>query len=45
MLDSESGQWKVASVQNGRPMGTDFIIPKVAVLMIDMANPVNNFRP
>jgi beta propeller repeat protein len=45
MLDSESGNWKVALVNSGQIAGHDFIIPKVAVVMIDMAAPVNNFRP
>lgn len=45
MLDAQSGQWVVAEIQNGRPVGTDFAIPRVAVLMLDMANPVNNFTP
>jgi beta propeller repeat protein len=45
MLDSESGRWLVASYESGRLVGNDFLIPKVAVLLLDMANPVNNFRP
>ena len=45
MLDSESGRWVAAQVQNGRPVGTDFTIPSVAVLMIDLSGPVNNFTP
>jgi hypothetical protein len=45
MLDSESGRWVAASFGNGRLVGNDFTIPKVAVLMLDMANPVLNFRP
>ncbi|HET7625608.1 MAG TPA: hypothetical protein VFM25_10115 [Verrucomicrobiae bacterium] len=45
MLDSASGRWVVAEVQNGRPIGDDFAIPNVAVLMLDMQNPVNNFTP
>ena len=45
MLDSESGRWLVASYENGRLTGNDFLIPKVAALLLDMANPVNNFRP
>jgi hypothetical protein len=45
MLDSDSGNWKVALVNSGQIAGHDFIIPKVAVVMIDMAAPVNNFRP
>ncbi|MBI5387109.1 MAG: hypothetical protein HZA90_20760 [Verrucomicrobia bacterium] len=45
MLDSESGRWVVAEVQAGRPVGIDFPIPSVAVLMLDLANPVSNFKP
>jgi len=45
MLDAESGRWVVAEIQNGRPVGDDFTIPSVAVLMLDLANPVNNFTP
>lgn len=45
MLDSESGRWVAAEVQNGRPVGTDFTIPNVAVLMLDLTGPVNNFTP
>jgi beta propeller repeat protein len=45
MLDAESGNWRVALVNSGQLAGPDFSIPKVAVLMIDMAAPVNNFKP
>jgi len=45
MLDSESGRWVAASFNNGRLVGNDFDIPKVAVLMLDLAAPVLNFRP
>ncbi len=45
MLDSESGRWVAAQIQNGRPVGTDFLIPNVAVLMLDLSSPVNNFAP
>ncbi|MBI3867282.1 MAG: hypothetical protein HY299_02025 [Verrucomicrobia bacterium] len=45
MLDSGSGRWLVASYDNGQLIGNDFLIPKVAVLLLDMASPVNNFRP
>jgi beta propeller repeat protein len=45
MLDAESGRWKVALVQDGTPAGQDFPIPKVAVLMLDLARPVYNFLP
>jgi beta propeller repeat protein len=45
MLDSESGRWMVAGVQNGALYGNDFAIPRVAVLLLDMLNPLNNWRP
>ncbi|HWI59791.1 MAG TPA: hypothetical protein VNZ22_21360, partial [Bacillota bacterium] len=45
MLDAQSGRWLVAEVLNGRPVGADFSIPRVAVLMLDLANPVSNFQP
>jgi beta propeller repeat protein len=45
MLDSESGRWVAAEVQGGRPVGTDFTIPNVAVLLLDLTGPVNNFTP
>ncbi len=45
MLDSESGRWRVALVQGGVLAGDDFPIPGTAVLMVSMANPVNQFSP
>jgi len=32
-------------VRNGSLSGNDFRIPNVAVLMVDLANPVNQFVP
>jgi beta propeller repeat protein len=45
MLDAQSGRWVVAEVQNGIPVGNDFPIPPVAVLMVNLANPVSQFIP
>ncbi|MEW6157837.1 MAG: hypothetical protein AB1813_10415 [Verrucomicrobiota bacterium] len=45
MLDSESGRWMVTQVVDSKPVGYDFRIPNVAVLLIDMANPVNQWKP
>jgi beta propeller repeat protein len=45
MLDSASGRWRVALVQNGSPVGDNFPIPNTAVLMLNMANAVNQFYP
>ena len=44
-LDSETGQWKVASVASGAPVGADFEIAPVAVVMIDMNEGVADFKP
>ena len=45
MLDSESGRWRVALVQNGGVVGDNFPIPNTAVLMVGMTNAVNQFTP
>ena len=45
MLDSESGRWRVALFQSGALVGDDFPIPTTAVLMVNLANPVNQFTP
>jgi beta propeller repeat protein len=45
MMDAQTGRWLVAQFQNGRPVGNDFQVPRVAVLVIDMAAPVSNFKP
>jgi hypothetical protein len=44
-LDAQSGRWRVAEVQNGALVGDDFPIPNVAVLMVNMLNPVSQFVP
>lgn len=45
MLDAENGRWAVAEMRGGTPLGEDFRIPKVAVLLLELASPVNNFQP
>jgi beta propeller repeat protein len=45
MLDAESGTWLVAEVQNGGLVGNDFPIPSVAILMVNLAGPVQQFIP
>ncbi len=45
MLDSESGNWRVAEIQDGAPIGDDFRIPNTAVLWLDLAAPVTQFQP
>jgi hypothetical protein len=45
MLDAEQGRWVVAEMRGGTPLGEDFRIPKVAVLLLDVVNPVSNFQP
>jgi beta propeller repeat protein len=45
MLDSASGRWRIALVQNGNSVGDNFPIPNTAVLMVNMANAVTQFYP
>jgi beta propeller repeat protein len=45
MLDSQSGLWRNAQFSGGSLIGEDFTIPNVAVLMVSMANAVNQFVP
>ncbi len=45
MLDAQSGRWRVAQVKAGALAGDDFAIPNVAVLMLTVTNPVNQFVP
>jgi hypothetical protein len=45
MLDANAGNWLVAEVRNGAIVGNDFRIPQVAVLMLDLANAINQFKP
>lgn len=45
MYDPSSGRWQTVEVRDGGLIGTDFPIPRIAVMYFDMANPVNGWRP
>lgn len=45
MLDAEAGRWSMAFVQGGQVLGEDFAIPRVGVLILDLAQGVDNFIP
>lgn len=45
ILESESGRWLVAEVRNSRLIGNDFLIPRSAVVFVDMEKPVAQWRP
>jgi beta propeller repeat protein len=45
ILDSASGKWQATSVVNGNIIGDNFPIPRVAVVMLDLKNPVTNWIP
>lgn len=45
MLDAASGFWKTIEVRNGLLTGPDFPIPEVAVIFVDMVEPVTGWRP
>jgi len=44
-LDSETGVWSVAQVEAGSIVGENFRIPRVAVVMLDMALEKNSWKP
>ena len=46
VLDAKSGRWSVASLlATGEPLGENFAIPRVGVLLLDMAAPVSQWQP
>ncbi|NOQ15155.1 MAG: hypothetical protein GQ583_11855 [Methyloprofundus sp.] len=45
MLDSASGQWQVANVDNGSIVGHNFLIANIAVIMLDMKQAVPAWIP
>ncbi|VGO16048.1 hypothetical protein PDESU_04638 [Pontiella desulfatans] len=45
MLDPASGRWFAAEVRQGKLLGYDFAIPASAVLLVDMQQAVNDWRP
>ncbi|MDF7800707.1 hypothetical protein P4C99_14610 [Pontiellaceae bacterium B1224] len=45
MLDPASGRWFAAEVRQGQLLGYDFAIPASAVLLVDMQQAVNDWRP
>ena len=45
MLDPASGRWFATEVRNGQLLGYDFAVPSSAVLLMDMKQAVNDWRP
>jgi hypothetical protein len=45
MLDPASGRWFAAEVRQSQLVGYDFAIPASAVLLVDMQQAVNDWRP
>lgn len=43
--DPASGRWQTLQTDAGRLVGADFPIPRIAVILIDMSNPVNGWTP
>jgi beta propeller repeat protein len=43
--DPSSGRWQTVQVEAGRLVGTDFPIPRIAVILIDMTHAVNGWMP
>ncbi len=45
VLEAATGRWRAASVHNGQLVGEDFPVPRVAVVMLDMAQDVTAWQP
>lgn len=45
MLDAQTGRWSVAVLNAGTLVGEDFTVPPVAVLLIEMHEPVTDWTP
>ncbi|RMG89173.1 MAG: hypothetical protein D6708_10330, partial [Candidatus Dadabacteria bacterium] len=45
VLDAGTGRWRVALVRSGEILGEDFPIPRVAVVMLDLGQPVSAWQP
>lgn len=45
ILDSQSGRWQLLSVRDGVIHGADFPVPSVAVVLVELVNPVSGWRP
>ncbi len=44
-LNSETGRWETASVINNNIVGSNFSIPRIAVVMLDMKISLNSWKP
>ena len=45
MLDPSAGRWFATEVREGELIGYDFAVPASAVLLVDMTQAVNDWRP
>ena len=45
LLDAETGRWRSANVSAGAIVGDDFPIGRLAVVLIELINPVTNWIP
>ena len=45
MLDSHAGRWRVVSTADGKITGENFTIPRIAVILLDLKNPITAWKP
>lgn len=45
MLDPLAGVWRAVEVKDGAPVGSNFAIPRVTALLVDMKSAVNDWQP
>lgn len=45
MLDPLAGVWRAVEIKDGAPVGSNFAIPRVTALLVDMKNAVHDWQP
>lgn len=45
MLDANTGSWQTVTVQGGAILGADHAVPEVAVVLLDLKDPLLNWKP
>ena len=45
-FDAFGGQWRSVEIgPGGEKIGPDFVLPRVSTILLDMTNPVNDWKP
>jgi hypothetical protein len=45
-FDAFGGRWRAVEIgPDGGKIGPDFVLPRVSTILLDMTNPVNDWKP